>query len=397
MLCSIASHFYYRDNVEDSRYFHYYLCRQLKGGGMEINMCVKIKNMLFLALVVFGCTSCSIANEAMDEEKENNNVVIQDHSTEKPGEVSKYKVFRGEIRRINDLAKPEIYFPAGSDYRQLENETEEEESMWEDEENNYLIVEPGSVRYTTQEFYDTYETLLYDKKGKFRENFDEILEKENITSVSEKKAIETVNDIIEKNSFSIKDTKTYSLTKDNLTKLSRMFMSDQEYKEYIKDPTNEPMKRDFAKRDEGYLVVMSVCVGENVLYHNDYDYGERFYCGSYIWAIVNKEGLVTFQASGIYNVDVSEPEEIEVLSLVNAKQAMNQKFENIISANKVECKEIQQSYLAVGDGKSQTVSFIPVYVFLIEQKINDTKGGEQRQAIETMSFILDMENGKWIE
>ena len=103
---------------------------------MEINMCVKIKNMLFLALVVFGCTSCSIANEAMDEEKENNNVVIQDHSTEKPGEVSKYKVFRGEIRRINDLAKPEIYFPAGSDYRQLENETEEEESMWEDEENN---------------------------------------------------------------------------------------------------------------------------------------------------------------------------------------------------------------------------------------------------------------------
>ncbi len=362
-------------------------------------MCVRIKNilLLLLALMVFGCTSCGITNEAMDEEMQNNNVVIQDHSTEKPGEVSKYKVFRGEIRSINALAKPEIYFPTGSDYGQLENETEEEESMWEDKENNYLIVEPGSVRYTTQEFYDTYETLLYDKKGKFRENFDEILEKGSITGVSEEKAIETVNDIIEKNNFSIKDTKTYSLTKDNLTKLSKMFMSDQEYKEYMKDPTNEPMKRDFAKRDEGYLVVMSVCVGENVLYHNDYDYGERFYCGSYIWAIVNKDGLVTFQASGIYNVDASEPEEIEVLSLENAKQAMNQKFENIISVNKVECKKIQQSYLAVSDGKNEKVSFIPVYVFLIEQKINDSKGDEQRQAVETMSVILDIENGKWIE
>ncbi len=361
-------------------------------------MCVIFRNLCIpvIVLVVFGCTSCSLGNEAMDEEIENH-IEIEDSSTGKPDEVSAYKVFQGKIRGVDSLAKPEIYFPANSHYKELENETEEEESIWEDKENNYLIAEPGSVRYTTKGFYDTYEVLLYDENGMFRDNFDEILERESITGVSEEKAIGTVKSIIEENKISIKNTKAYPLTRDNLTKLSKMFMSDQEYKEYMQDPTNEPMKRAFKKRDEGYLVVMSVCAGENVLYPDDYDYGERYYSGSYIWAIVNRDGLVTFQASGIYDVDTSSPEEIEVLSLEQAKEAMKQKFKNIISANKVECKEIKQYFLAVNDGKSDTVSFVPVYIFLIEQKIDESKGGKHRQVTENISLILDMENGKWIE
>lgn len=38
MLCSIASRFQYRVKDRGSRNFHYNLCRQLKGGGMEILM-----------------------------------------------------------------------------------------------------------------------------------------------------------------------------------------------------------------------------------------------------------------------------------------------------------------------------------------------------------------------
>ena len=41
VLCSIASCNYYFTEVEDCEYFHYYLCRQLKGGGMEIKMRTK--------------------------------------------------------------------------------------------------------------------------------------------------------------------------------------------------------------------------------------------------------------------------------------------------------------------------------------------------------------------
>ena len=38
MLCSVASRFQYRAKQRGSRNFHHYLCRQLKGGGMEISM-----------------------------------------------------------------------------------------------------------------------------------------------------------------------------------------------------------------------------------------------------------------------------------------------------------------------------------------------------------------------
>lgn len=356
---------------------------------------IRYLRIMVLILAVFCCTSCSVGDEAMDGEAENN-VVIGDSSTEEPEKPSDHKVFKGKIRGVASLAKPEIYFPANSNYKHLESDTEEEESIWEDSAENYLLVEPGRVMYSTKEYYDTFDSLL-DEKGLFHDNYDEILEKESIGGVSEEKAIEIVQDVVEKNKISVKNTKAYSLTKENLTKLSKIFMSDQEYQEYMKDPTNEPMKRVFTKNDEGYLVIMSVCAGDNVLHPDEYYYGERYYPGSKIWAIVNKSGLVTFQAEGIYDVDTSISQEIEVLSLEQAKEAMNQKFKNIISVNKTECKEIKQSFLAVSDGKSDTVSFIPVYIFQIEQKIDDNKGDEHRQVTENISLILDMENGKWIE
>lgn len=373
---------------------------------MSIYTFNKIKNvriMLFL-LIAFCCTSCSAANEAMDGETEGiaNNVVMKDSSSstgsvDETDKNSGYMVLKGKIKGVDSLAKPEIYFPANSNFKKLKNETKEEEGAWEDKAGNYLLIEPGRVLYSTKEFYDTFDGILFDDKGSFRDNFNEILKKGNVWGVSEEKAVEMVQSIVEKNKISVKDTKAYSLTKGNLTKLSKMFMSDKEYEEYISDPDNEPMKRVFTEKDEGYLVVMSVCAGENALYPNEYEYGERYYPGSLIWAIVNKDGLVTFQADGIYDVDKDAPKEIEVLSLEQAKDIMNQKFKNIISSNKPECKEIEQSYLAVNDGKSETNSFIPVYIFHIEQKLDDVKGDEKRQVTEDTLLILDMENGKWIE
>lgn len=360
----------------------------------------KIKNMCILLLIfmVVCCTACTVGNEAMDGEKGNadNDVVMRDGAAEKPDEVSGYEVLKGKIRGVDSLAKPEIYFPSGSDYKKLKNETKEEDGIWEDKEENYLLIEPGRVMYTTKEFYDTFESLLDDEKGSFRDNFDEILEQGSVWGISKEKAVETVQRIVEKNRISVKETKAYSLTKGNLTKLSRLFMPDQEYAEYIKDPDNEPMKRVFAEKDEGWLVVMSVCAGENALYPNEYEYGEQYYPGSQIWAIVNKNGLVTFQADGIYEVDTGAPEKIKVLSSGQAKEILNQKFKNKISSHKPECKEMKESFLAVNDGKGSMVSFIPVYIFQIEQK-HDDKGDQKRQSTEQRVLILDRENGKWIE
>ena len=359
-----------------------------------VNKIINLRIMVFI-LIVFCCTSCNGGNVAMDGETENNVVIRDSSSTEEPDKTSGYKVFKGKIRGVASLAKPEIYFPENSNYKELENETNEEESIWEDKADNYLLVEPGRVFYAAKEYYDTFDSLIDQKK--FFGDYDEILEKKSIWGISEEKAIGIVQSVVEKNRISVKNTKAYSLTKDNLTKLSKIFMSDKEYKEYIKDPTNEPMRRVFTKNDEGYLVVMSICAGDNVLYPNEYNYGERYYSGSQIWAIVNKSGLVTFQAEGIFDVDTSTSQEIEVLSLEQAKEALKQKFKNIISMDKAECKEIKQSLLAVNDGKSGTVSFVPVYIFLIEQKIEDAKGDEHREVTENISLILDMENGKWIE
>lgn len=364
-------------------------------------MLKSLKKMRIMILVVMAvcCTSCSARNEAMDGGTGGavNDVVMSAGNTEKLDKISEYKVLKGKIRGVDSLAKPEIYFPSDSDYKKLKNETKEEDGIWEDKDKNYLLIEPGRVMYTTREFYDTFDSILYDETGLFRDNYGETLARGNIWGISEEKAVETVQRIVEKNKISVKNIEAYSLTKDNLTKLSKIFMSDQEYAEYISDPDNEPMKRVFTEKDEGWLVVMSVCAGENALYPNEYEYGEHYYPGSQIWAIVNKNGLVTFQADGIYDVDTDTPKKIKALSPEQAKETLNQKFKNIISSQRPECKEMKQSFLAVNDGKDNTVSFIPVYIFQVEQKIDDVKGDKKRQATQHMVLLLDMENGKWIE
>ena len=57
VLCSVASRFHYKAKSRGSRNFHYYLCRQLKGGGMEIIMKKKFK------LTDLDCANCAAKME----------------------------------------------------------------------------------------------------------------------------------------------------------------------------------------------------------------------------------------------------------------------------------------------------------------------------------------------
>ena len=67
VLCSIASCNYYFTEVEDCEYFHYYLCRQLKGGGMEIKM-KKMKKMLAVCLTVVMVAATAVGCGKFDAE-----------------------------------------------------------------------------------------------------------------------------------------------------------------------------------------------------------------------------------------------------------------------------------------------------------------------------------------
>lgn len=354
----------------------------------------KVLAGFLLGLGVLGSTACSFGEEAMDAAEEKEVTVVKSDTEVQSEQNIGYKVYEGSIRKMEDMAKPELYFPAGSDYKQLPDGVEGEKS-WEDTEGNYLLVEPGGVSYGTPKSVITYDDFLYDEKGEFRNNFHEILDEGSVEGISQEEALEKIEKIVEENALSVKNIVAHPLTKENLTKLSRLFMSDEEYEEYVKD--NEPLKREFAEEDEAYLVIMNLCVGKHVLYSKDYEYGARYYPESFAWAIVSKEGIEEFKANGIYDVDMESVREIDVLSLEEAQECLNEKFEGILSSKMVECKEISEAYLAVSDGEQEGVSMIPVYTFVVVEQYTESKGEEELDVSEEVTLILDRETGNWIE
>ncbi len=351
---------------------------------------------LLLVAMMFCYTGCGITEEAMNGGTTEKELTVKSNEVTDPVARDTYAIYTGGLRGMKALAKPEFYFPKNSIYKYSEA-TPDEDSSWEDKEGNYLFVEPGSVSYSTEEYYKIYADILNDEQGDLRRDFDEVLEEAEIHGITKQKALEKVNSLVKKMDVEVSDMKAYPLSKENLTTLSKLFMSDEEYIEYMRDPTNEPMKREFDKNDEAYLVVMNLSIHGNLLYDKDYDYGERCYLGSYGMAIVKPDGFVAVLINGIYDVEEVVSHEAKAIPLEQAKEMMKQKFENIISYDEVECEEIQQRYVATNNGKGKEVSFVPAYVFQLNQTITSVKEGKSDSVEVGSTLLLDMENGKWIE
>lgn len=356
----------------------------------------KHKSISFLLVLTISCTACSFTEEAMDSQGAQTVTVLEHEQMEQPQAAANYVVYSGTPRKMEEMAKPQLYFPENSDYKERTGIAEEAQ-MWEDSQGNSMVVEQGRVMYGTSAFYSTYVELLYDEEGKFRRNFDELLKENTVETVSEQEAIDTVTRLVEENHISVRHTATYPLTVDGMTRLSRLFMPDEEYEEYLRNSENEPLKRSFEKSEEGYLVVMQLCVRDCTLFDEDYDYGVHWYLPCFVRAIVTGNGLEWFEACGIYDVAGDPAREIEGMSLERAKECLVQKFEGILSDNVVDCTKIEQSYLAASDGVSETVEFIPVYIFRVEESFTQAKEDIEEQVELQNTLILDMETGDWIE
>lgn len=359
--------------------------------------------LLMAALICYSSviTGCSMNQESIDGKDNDEGKVkntIEDNVKEK--KVS-YGTYSAKIKDFTTKNNPSDFFPKNSDYKELKDEEiktgEDKCRRWQDAKKNYLLCENGRISYTSKDYDYIYADLLYDDNGIFRNNFDTTLTDGKVSGITKKSAIDQVKDIAQKNDINVKNAKAYPLTAKNLTKLSKLFMSDKEYKKYISDKTNEPMKRKFEKKDEAYLVVMDVVVENRKLYDQEYKYGKRAYSGSVTWGIVKSKKLVCFEADGIYE-NISEDK--KAISILDEKQAMNklkQRFEDVIS-QKVNCNKQRITYIAVkAEKKSNKYTIIPVYLFDITQKFADKKGNKKDKVTLKSTLLLDAETGEWIE
>ena len=174
-------------------------------------------------------------------------------------------------------------------------------------------------------------------------------------------------------------------------------MSDEEYEEYLKVSPESPLKRSFEEAEEAYLVVLVPCVKEWPLYHEEYDYGERFYPACCVWGIVSSNGLEWFEASGLYDVEDAPAREIPGMTVEQAKERLQRRFEGIMGEQVVDCTKIELTYLAAGDGVSGKVELIPAFVFYLNESFTREKQAEAEEITMQDTLILDIETGNWVE
>lgn len=355
-----------------------------------------VRSLMGFAMLLLSCTACSFTEEAMDNQETQMVTVMEDVQMDRPQEMEHYMVYRAVPKSQEALARPEWYFPDESAYRQ-QTDIADDAQIWEDDQGNSLALDKNHIGYCTSAFYATYAELLQDEEGGFRSDFDDLLTEGTVEAVSEQEAVNRITGLAEKNNIAFDNTAAYPLSVENLTKLSRLFMSDEEYEEAVKYDAEPESKRTFVEEDEAWLVVLTPCVKEWPLYQEEYDYEERFYPACRVWGIVSANGLECFEASGLYDTEDEPVREISGMSMDQAKECLQRKFEGIMGDDVVECTKIELSYLAAGDGTGEKLEWIPVFIFYVNESFTREKGTSKEEITMQDTLILDIETEKWVE
>lgn len=358
---------------------------------------MKVKAMIMLLTLMVFVTGCSAEEEINENSKKSENGVefsTQSAVTEKESEYFKVYGAPAKLGKKIDVAD----FSWGNEKYTKSGEHTDEVS-WEGNKGSYIYTEPGYLYYTTEEYNEKYSSLLWGNNGEFREDFDEVTKDvSSIKGITKQQAEDKVKHIVDKYEMEVGDVKSYALNKTVLKKLSRDYMSDKEYKEYLKDKSNEPMKRDFSASEEVFLVVMRPQVGQYTLNNCDYDYGKMSYSGAILWALVSKDKVVALHADGIYKTTGSEERIEHIITREEAESKLKEKYEDLILSDDVECKKIELTYIAVDAKEKGTCEFVPAYRFELNYPIKVDKPDQKGSVTYiTQKLLLDAENGKWIE
>ena len=347
----------------------------------------------FIILATFS--ACSMSEEIGKTTEDENNIEFLMQDTQESTEAqSDYLKYFGSPMKFNEILFEDDLSMFGESFS-LESEMGEDDSItWKGDKEGHIYAEPGYFAYSSDQYCNNYDYLFWDDYGEFREDFGKITENvSEVYGITQEKAIKKVKQIVDKYKISVSNIVAYPLDKDVLEKLSKDYMSDEEFK---KDENK--LKRNFDKDDEVYLVMMEPTIGEHSLYNMEYNYGKRAYSASEIWSLVNKDNIIYFSASGIYK-EKNESETINsILSDKEAYASLENKYKDYFLADKIICNQCKLKYVAICTDGKDNFEFVPTYVFEVKYPFEiDKNGVKEDLAYETVRLLLDAETGEWIE
>ncbi len=273
-----------------------------------------------------------------------------------------------------------------------------------------IMTDKKSVLYIARDYfnfqkseYGDYSTFITgaNENDYFLENMNEVYPHKKLSSLDEAGAEQKVKDVIQKLNLPVDENslQIYSLTAESLNKQAAQFMTDEEYQADL-NARGKTLKHNFTSVDEAYLFVYHCHINGLPLHFDDYSAPSRngvAVKGARVHALVNKNGLVMFQVHGIPDVQSVIKENIAIIPIDTALNAIKDKYKNTILTDKMKITDISLDYFPCNENKEKhSFSLTPVWAFSTELKTvtYDAKG--KQETLKKNSILVNAVTGQEI-
>ncbi|WP_346887975.1 hypothetical protein [Clostridium sp. UBA1056] len=255
---------------------------------------------------------------------------------------------------------------------------------------NYLSFHVRDISYSHL-MYESDKHLFNEMKRKFP--------KDTLTSLNKEESIDKVRQVAKELNLPLNNEPiVYSLDVTSLKEAENNYMTDEEYAEWeeLKPGTG---KRNWTEEDEAYLIIFKSSLNNIPIYSRDLilSSDNSHLRESVVKAVVNKNGIVKFEAFSMYDSVSLDTENLSCIEYSKALEVVKDKYKNIILTSPIKVTNINLEYIPrIKNRELGEFILTPAWVFLTESQhtINDGNSNSKKVKTETGAIIVDAITGK---
>lgn len=232
-----------------------------------------------------------------------------------------------------------------------------------------LTISKGMISYNTPIMIDrSYNRYIIDENG-LKQNVNDLFPYKDLDGISKEASIKKVQDICEKLNIEI-DSKpeVYAIDYEHA---QAIVDSDSSYN---LDKTGNP-KSKWVKDNNAYIIFFRININGYPITKENYQLDGGNASGSSVEAIVNKDGIISFVASGIYDVSAESIVSNELCTVSDVLKILESRFYYMTANSQTKIEKISLEYVPVYTNELQKYEMKPYWVCNIDTLRTDIKGG----------------------
>ncbi|MEG2743495.1 MAG: hypothetical protein RR948_14500 [Clostridium sp.] len=367
-------------------------------------------SILAAALILTGCSSNKIVESKMSRtelqnfpshisEELDKNLTIDAETLVFDAE--NYNVLNVKYKQYDETEASNIFLKDEIIDTRTENGKDNDKNVWiKTKSNKNLSVSKYNLRFDvdnkdyTHLMFESNQYLFNEMKLKFP--------KDTLESLNKKDSIDKVKQVAKDLDLSLYDEPiVYSLDVNSLRDAENNFMTDEQYadSEATKPGTG---KVNWTEEDEAYLIIFKSTLNNIPIYSRAVRLSSdnSFLSPNHLKAVVNKNGIVLFDVSSIYDSPSLSTENLSCIQYTEALKTIKNKYKNIIITDPIKISNINLEYIPrLKDKDLGEFILTPAWVFLTEYEyiIDDVISNSKIVIKDTDAILIDAITGKEIK